>query len=464
MQLFSLLLHTAVFTGLVAGLDGRHPHAKFHHEANEIGGYSQPYGGMNGLQRGYRSVAYYVNWAIYARNHPPQDIPVSRLTHVNYAFMGINNITSEVILTDEFADVQKMWPGDMATDFTNSNNATHQPMTNGASMDMEMFGNLKQLYLHKKHNRHLKTMMSIGGWSLRKAFAPALATDSGRKNFAKTAVQLIKDLGFDGVEIDYEYPSSAQEAADLVSVCQLIREELDSYSRSLNGNPHFLLALAVPAGPINYVHFDVPGFKPYVDFIQLMAYDYQGSVFSNYSGHDANVYKSRDNPRSTDFETEDPLRYYLNAGMPAEGITLGMPLYGRSFANTSGPGMTYTNATDGTWEPAVWDYKAMPQNGSQVYTDNTIVASWCYNKETRYMVSYDTPEIAVQKTHYLVGKGLGGAMWWETSGDFKVDDQRSLIRTVTTELGHFGGMETSMNVLDYPQSKYRNLREGMPGQ
>lgn len=142
-----------------------------------------------------------------------------------------------------------------------------------------------------------------------------------------------------------------------MDTCRLFREELDNYSRNLTGNPHFLLAMSVPAGPDHYQYFDVPGFNPYVDFISLMAYDYMGSGFSNYSGHAQNVYKSEKNPRSTDFDTVSPVDYYVGSGLPGSKLNLGMPLYGRSFANTSGPGTNFTPATDGSWENGVWDYK-----------------------------------------------------------------------------------------------------------
>lgn len=236
------------------------------------------------------------------------------------------------------------------------------------------------------------------------------------------------------MDIDWEYPSSAKEAADLVDTCRLFREELDRYSRNLTGIPHFLLTLSVPAGPANYQYFDVPGLDPYVDFIDLMAYDYMGSGFSNFSGHAQNVRKSITNPRSTDFDTIAPVEYYLASGMPSQKLNLGMPLYGQSFANTSGPGMKFSPATDGSWENGTWDYKVslrlfyievedlilmivqvLPQKGSNVFHDDDIVASWSYDNLTQYMVSYDTPAIAKAKTQYLIDRGLGGAMWASTT-------------------------------------------------
>ncbi|CZT20148.1 related to endochitinase class V precursor [Ramularia collo-cygni] len=466
--LTSLLLST---TTLVSAINApaHQAHLNLHHNKREA--YVPPPVIQSPLHKGYKAVAYYVNWAIYARNHPPQEIPSQSLTHILYAFGGINNKTGEAYLTDPYADIEKTWPGDVPSNSTSlSKNGTQVK-------DMDMFGNLKQLYLHKKKNRGLKTLLSIGGWGLRTYFAPALESEEGRRRFAVSSVGLLKDLGFDGLDIDWEYPSSPKESQDLVETCRLIRQELDSYALTLTSTPsysysyspqpppHFLLTLSVPAGPINYKHFNIPALSPYIDFINLMGYDYQGAAFSNFSGHAQNVYKSTLNPRSTDFNTEDPVEYYLGeGGLQPERLVLGMPLYGRSFANTTGPGEVFGNTTDGSWEAGIWDYKALPLNNSQIYHDNDLIASWSYNNQTKYMVSYDTPEIAIAKTKYLVKKGLGGAMWWETSGDFPITDERSLIRTVRGELETCGGLEGSLNVLEFPGSKYRNLREGMPGQ
>lgn len=82
------------------------------------------------------------------------------------------------------------------------------------------------------------------------------------------------------------------------------------------------------------------------------------------------------------------------------------------------------------------------------------------------MVSYDTPQVATEKVQYIKQLGLGGAMWWETSGDHKAEEEGSLINTVVLGMGGFEGrhMEHCENVLDFPESKYDNLRNGMPGE
>lgn len=82
------------------------------------------------------------------------------------------------------------------------------------------------------------------------------------------------------------------------------------------------------------------------------------------------------------------------------------------------------------------------------------------------MVTYDTPAIAAQKAEYIKQNRLGGAMWWETSGDLPASNSDSLIRVVTNGLGGNGlqRLEQLPNVLHYPTSRYQNIRRGMPGE
>jgi len=82
------------------------------------------------------------------------------------------------------------------------------------------------------------------------------------------------------------------------------------------------------------------------------------------------------------------------------------------------------------------------------------------------MISYDTPQVASQKVEYIKNTALGGAMWWELSGDQPASTSDSLINITVQGLGGYEGkhMETSQNCLEYPQSKYDNLKAGMPNE
>ncbi|KAH6653334.1 chitinase [Truncatella angustata] len=395
-----------------------------------------------GPENGYRSVAYFVNWAIYGRKHRPQDLPADKLTHVLYSFANVRPESGEVYLTDTWADTDIHWENDSWND-------------NGTNL----YGCLKQLNLLKRKNRQLKILLSVGGWTYSSNFKQPASTAQGRATFANSCVELIKNLGFDGIDIDWEYPQNAAEAADYVALLQAVRDAMDNYSRTLPTPYHFELTVACPAGAQNYEKLDLPRMDRLLDFWNLMAYDFAGS-WDQSAGHQSNLFPCSSNPGCTPFSTVSAIDYYTSRGVPANKIVLGMPIYGRAFQGTDGPGCPYSGVGEGTWENGVFDYKKLPLEGAEERFDAESGASYCYNPSTRTMVSYDTVDMARHKAMYIRDRGLGGAMWWESSADKEGD--LSLIGNVVHTLGGFRALEQRENCLAQPATKYDNLRDGFP--
>ena len=391
-----------------------------------------------------RSVVYYVDWAAYARQHYPGDLPVQYLSHVLYAFADVSPINGTVILTDSYADVEKRYDNDTGPD-------------DGSNM----YGAIKQLNLLKKHNRSLKVLLSIGGWTYSANFATAASSPEGRQEFARSATQLLQDHGFDGLDLDWEYPQDEAQAKNFVSLLQETRQALDTAAQE-NQQSRLLLTVACPAGASHYNLLQVEDMDHQVDFWNLMAYDYAGG-FSYLAGHQSNLYSSAMNLSSTPFNTTAPLEYYTARGVPASKLVLGLPLYGRAFANTDGPGKPFTDVGKGDFEPGVWDFKSLPRPGSNIQHDAALGASWSYDPATRLLVSHEDVDNVNQKALFVRDAGLGGMMYWESSGD-KAVGQGSLIEAFVNSCGGPCTLEQTPNELNYPISKYSNLRDGFPNE
>ncbi|KAF8265459.1 glycosyl hydrolases family 18-domain-containing protein [Lactarius quietus] len=110
-------------------------------------------------------------------------------------------------------------------------------------------------------------------------------------------------------------------------------------------------------------------------------------------------------------------QWYISYGVPRHKVILGVPLYGRPFLNTDGPGTPFSGLGQGSWESGVYEYRALPLPGSHILRDERALASWTYDHVRKEMTSFDDEIVGRWKGEYIAREGLGGSMFWELSGD-----------------------------------------------
>lgn len=355
----------------------------------------------------YRVIGYYAAWTVY-RGFSVADIPAAQLTHINYAFANISP-NGEIVLGDAWADVEMPDPDD--------------------TTKYDIMGNFRQLQLLKEAHPHLQTLISVGGWTWSGRFSDVALTDESRQKFAQSAADFITRYGFDGVDLDWEYPTGGgdpgntvrpEDPENFILLLQAVRDALDAQGAA--DGRHYLLTIAAGAGRSAYQPLDWERIHPLLDFINVMTYDMAGP-WSAVTGFQAPLYDSTERPpEGTSADTA--LRDYLALGVPSDKLVMGVPFYGRGWAgvaaDNNGLHQPYDGLPAGTREAGTYDYADLAANHVSEATRHwheTAQVPWLYDPATGVMISYDDPESLAAKAAYVVDNGLGGIMIWELSTD-----------------------------------------------
>ncbi|SDY00491.1 chitinase [Evansella caseinilytica] len=427
----------------------------------------------------YKIVAYYPSWGAYGRDYQVWEMDASKVSHINYAFANVcwdgrhgnsdptgpnpqtwtcqdeNGVidvpNGSIVMGDPWIDAQKSNPGD--------------------TWDEPLRGNFKQLQKLKEEYPHLKTLISVGGWTWSNRFSDVAATQETRENFANSAVDFIRQYGFDGVDVDWEYPVSGglpgnsrrpEDKENHVLLLQEVRDKLDEAGRE--DGKEYLLTIASGASPGYVENNKLDEIAEVVDWINIMTYDFNGG-WQNISGHNAPLYydpatADTELPTPEDYNVESAVEGHLQAGVPANQLVLGMPFYGRGWSNceaaSQGEYQRCSSATDGTWENGVYDFSDLEdnyinKNGYQRYWNDTAKVPFLYNAANGNFITYDDEESFRHKTDYIKTNKLAGSMFWDISGDRN--------KTLLTALaGQLGFQPVDGQDPDEPSLAPRNVR------
>ena len=365
-------------------------------------------------QRRHEVVGYYPSWKWRTDSHllTPEKIPFGMLTIINYAFfypLPDGSITGR----DSAGDAMILYP---RTELTGKSLSPPLSLTALA------------------HRKGVSVLLSIGGWEDSNNF-PAVAADSGRRvNFAHSCADRIREIGFDGIDIDWEFPGFAEhngtpsDGRNFVRLLRVLRDTLDILGPA--AGRRLLLSAALPADRAQALAMEITDVAPLLDFLNIMTYDFYGT-WDPHAYHNAPLYAG---PGGDSARTVDgAFRLYNETfGMPASRINLGVPFYGHTF--------TGCRELGGVHGPA--DTVHFPAGGAFYYSiaaqikkftqhrDERAGVPYLTSREWNLLVSYDDAESVRRKAHYVLDRAARGLIIWEITGDYLPDESHPLLEAI----------------------------------
>lgn len=273
---------------------------------------------------------------------------------------------------------------------------------NGVKIDNEE--RLKQIVDLKKQKPDLKVLLSIGGWGSGR-FSEMAANDEYRRAFAVDCERVVEEFALDGIDIDWEYPTSSManisSSPDDTENFTLLMQDI----RAAIGNEKELTLATVASAR----YIDFKAILPSVDFVNIMAYD-----MASAPKHHSALYPSG---HSGDITSDGAGTAHLKAGVPPSKLVMGMPFYGRG----------------GDGYPSFQDYNKVGNTDTQ-YTekwDEVAQVPYLADKNDTLVFGFENPRSLAIKCQYILDKDLLGGMYWDYSGD---NEQGDLRRTVAENL------------------------------
>ncbi|MEQ8417155.1 MAG: glycoside hydrolase family 18 protein [Imperialibacter sp.] len=315
-------------------------------------------------------------------------IDANKLTIINYAFVDVK---------DSLA-----WLTNLETDSTN----------------------FRKLNYLKKDNPALKIVISIGGWSWSENFSDAVLTPSSREKFAKSGTKIVADYNLDGIDIDWEYPGLKgednvfrdEDKENFTLMFEAIRKELDALA--VKTGKKYIVSTALPCFPRLFEVTNMGDVAKHIDFVNIMAYDFY--VAGDTVGHHSNLYPSENYEKEN--SADKAVKTYIEQGVPAEKLVLGVPFYGRSWTMKSSDNLGILRPRDEVMRGNGFTFikdSLMARPGFVRYWDDAAKSPYLFNAENNQLVVYDDESSVKLKCEYVNDNGLAGIMFWQYASDPK---------------------------------------------
>lgn len=307
----------------------------------------------------------------------------------------------------------------------------------------------RELAALKKQHPELRTIISIGGWEAG-GFSDAALTKESRERFVSSCVAMFFDTyrgSFDGVDLDWEFPvyggpkeiaARPEDGENATLLAKEFRRQLDAKEKPRGQS--YLLTAALPAGRMQSAgpydpakSYDLKALGEVLDFVNLMTYD-MGTAFSTVSTFNAPLREVPQDPLPPELRrannVEGAVDFYLQHGVPADKLVLGVPFYGRGFrvksADNHGLYQPYTEPyAAGDWRDI--QSKLLKDPKWTQHWHDVAQTPYLFNADERVFVSFEDAKSIALRSQLAKERGLRGVFMWELTGD---DDQRSLLKAM----------------------------------
>jgi chitinase len=407
-----------------------------------------------------RVVGYFEEWGIYGRDFRVADVDASKLTHLNYSFFGVDD-SGNLFIHDAWAATDKRFTADQqvsrtfsASEWSGLDAVYRDGLVNGGDFSLSTAadgsatltglpvgwedpkaeaGNLRQLDLLKQLNPHLNLGFALGGWTLSGDFSLAFDDAAGRESFTDSVIDTLNRYDFfNTVDFDWEYPGggglgsnavSDQDGANFALTLQLLDQKLETFR--LQTGRTVEISIATAGGADKLANLNLEGIDPYVDFYNVMTYDFHGG-WESQTGHQAAMTGD-----AGGYDVLTAIDQFRQAGVDLSKVVLGAPAYTRAWGDVQDGGTNgYQQAGDssqaaGSFEAGSYDVKDLltwVENGDlQLFWDDTAKAAFVYDSVSGLWSSIETAATVAGKAAYVQEAGLGGLMFWALSNDAEGD-------------------------------------------
>ncbi len=354
-------------------------------------------------------VAYYPAGAIHARDYEVSNIPAEQLSHLIYASADIASGTGTCISINPLDDQI----------------------------------NFPALQLLKRRNLALRTLISVGGATSTANFSDAVKNATSRHDLAQSCIRFMKVSGFDGIDVDWDFPPPADKPR-LTAFLKELRSQLDAQGATDGGR--YLLTAAVPARPDRIANVDVGQVHQSLDWINLKAYDFSlaSDTSSGVRTHfaapmTAQLSDPETGTRHASYNVDSAVKGLLLAGVPASKVVVGISFIGQAWKairdKNHGMYQPASGPAQGTWQPdGLLDFGDIERNyvgNSPRFWSAEAQSPWLFDPDTGLLISYDDAQSVALKAGYVRDKSLAGVMIWQLTAD---DDGSTLLNAIAGAL------------------------------